>query len=755
VPTETRLSGTAARWRRRRANAAATARNTIPRRAATVVLARRIGGSVVPRHALGRTRWLPRQSAARPWYIREPVTNRAHWIRFRASFAALAAARLAVVLGACDSTTTPPDRDVRRVDAATDVSNDVAPSGVVRLDPAMAEIVLQADGTSTMQSFRVFFSAAAGSPESDVTTEAAIGLADISFATVVGNEVRQARHGGTTRVTATVRGAMGSATLHVRLVGDVVPMGVDPMLPTRFGSAMADPTPAAAPTLEYPLEGAIVPNNVPPMELQWTQVGDSNAYRVIARAGMDVDVTIYGTARELLVDRAVWLRVTTSVRDAPLTFRVEALSADGRTRRTGSTPVSITVAADTVDDSSIYYWESSSGSFRVLDWTTGTNRTLPTNSAAVNVAAGGGLCVACHTVSRDGRRYAFTTGNFSYGSLRLGTGDGGAPTYASMYEPESTTTRGYRASHGAFNPVETEGGPALLLTTAPTLGNNVAGHVRFQLFHPDTGAEVPSNLPAFIASLPASVGHDVLIPDWSDDAHRVVFSAYDSDAMGLTASTTGGPPVLVHAYVRILTDDAVAASIVEARVHVNEMGQFEFLEPRVLVQSPPNPSFDARDNNVLPVYSPGDGALVAFTRSTGWWPIRYQSDPTNNSGRIAIVRRSDAAVIELLRASGPPLTDSTWPQWSPHVGTRYAWLAFSSSRVYGHRMAPGSGFSPACVPQGHTLCKQMWITAIDLRATADGTPLVDPSAVPFWVPGQSFRASAVSPRWTVRALPPG
>src|SRR5207253_10592713 len=140
-----------------------------------------------------------------------------------------------------------------------------------------------------------------------------------------------------------------------------------------------------------------------------------------------------------------------------------------------------------------------------------------------------------------------------------------------------------------------------LLTTGDVVSNNAAGHVRLQLFDPDTGAEVPSDLAAMIASLPDDVGHDVLIPDWSDDGAAVVFSAYDSEAMGLTTAADGSE-VPTKAYVRILTDDAVSASIVEASVQYDSAtGAFHFANPRVLVRAGTDPSFDRRENNVLPV----------------------------------------------------------------------------------------------------------------------------------------------------------
>lgn len=623
-------------------------------------------------------------------------------------------------------------------------------SGTLRVVPSAADLELDAAGVSSTEAFSVFLTPTGSATENDVTADATFFLDDPTLAAITLNSVGSAHHGGSSTIRVSAHGASTTIPIHVQLKGQLILSGASSDLPTRFSTGTLDSTASALPRIEYPLASAVVPNNVPPMLVQWTQAADNSAYRVQFRSGADVDVSVFTTSREALAPLDLWHSITQSVRDASLEMIVEGLSDSGQLRQ--SAPVSITVASDRIDDSSIYYWESSSGSFRVLDFATGANRTLPSDSPAIATAASGGTCVACHSVSRDGRRYAYTTANFQYGLLRLDS-TSATTNYARVVEPGDARTVGKNASHGAFNPIEDSTRPAFLQTTGDIVERNTAGHVRLELIDPDTGATVPSNLEEFIASLPESVGHDVLIPDWSDDGHVVVFSAYDSEWTGTTATRGGGGgEETVSAHVRLLSDDAVAASIVEAAVDYNPTTMsFTFSSPHVLVQSPEHPSFDLRENNLLPALSP-DVGFVAFTRANGWWPIRFQEDATNNTGRIGLVRRTDGATIELLRASGEPLDDSTWPQWAPTMGARYAWLAFSSSRPYGHLMAPGVAVPASCIPQGHTLCKQMWVTAVDL-SSARAELLSDPSSVPFWIPGQNVSASAVSPRWTVRVIP--
>jgi hypothetical protein len=49
-------------------------------------------------------------------------------------------------------------------------------------------------------------------------------------------------------------------------------------------------------------------------------------------------------------------------------------------------------------------------------------------------------------------------------------------------------------------------------------------------------------------------------------------------------------------------------------------------------------------------------------------------------------------------------------------------------------------------------CKHLWITAIDREKLAKGT--VDPSAAPFFIPGQTLAAQYVSPQWTKAVIAP-
>jgi Tol biopolymer transport system component len=306
------------------------------------------------------------------------------------------------------------------------------------------------------------------------------------------------------------------------------------------------------------------------------------------------------------------------------------------------------------------------------------------------------------------------------------------------YKTKITPASSFRATYATFNPSESTQVSAMLVTVPDTVPMNTAGTVRLQLLDPETAQPVTSNLAQALAMIDPAVGSATVMPDWSPDGSFVVFSAYDSS----------------QNFVRDLGDDIVAASLVEMPVSWTSAGGFTFGSPKTLVSATGAAAApDTGPNNFLPTISP-DGSAVAFTRSAGWWSLKTQSSPFNLSGQIMLVRRSDGQVFELAKGSNGAGTtvNSTWPQWAPTVGNKYAWLAYASERPYGHLMTTKNPVSCGGLVQGQVLCKHLWVTAIDLSKLANGT--ADPSQAPFWIPAQTLGAQYVSPQWTKAVLGP-
>jgi len=535
--------------------------------------------------------------------------------------------------------------------------------------------------------------------------------------------------GGQSPVTALLAGVAGTATLVVKATGNTYLGGTTAASVAAFSAATPDPAPADAPALEYPLAGAVLPGNLPPIDFQWTLgAADNNLFRIHVTSPSVLDVALYTSAQDLLADAATWKSIAASVPDQPVTVTVDA-TGSAKLLRT-SAPRTLTLASDTIDDSAIYVWETSTGTFRVLDMANGTDIPLPNNSPQL---AAGNPCSGCHRVSRDGTRFSFTymgATNFEFGSLQYsGTGDAG--TFSQKIAPSSA----FAGTYATFNPLESTQVPAMLVTQPDLVAQNTPGSVRLELRNPDTNVVVPSNLATMLGALGLpNPGQATSMPDWSADGSFVVFAAYNSGKN----------------FVRDLGDDIVLGSIVEAPVSYAG-GTFTFGAPKVLVAADSANDASTGANNFLPAISP-DGTAVAFTRAAGWWSIETQQSLINLSGQIMLVRRSDGTVFPLVNGSNGAGTtlSSTWPQWAPTLGQRYGWLAYGSERPYGHLLTPANHSCGGLV-QGQASCKQLWIMAIDLKKLATGT--ADPSLPPFWIPVQSINAQYVSPQWTKAVIP--
>ena len=608
---------------------------------------------------------------------------------------------------------------------AGDAGSDAAATFALRVDPPTDTETVTIGLQNKSVQFHAFRKDSPAAQEVDVTSQVAWSVNDALIASPAGGGAFGLLGvGGVTKVIASLQGVQASADLTVKATGNAFTAGTDASSVQTFASATPDGNVANAPALEYPLDGVVLPGNLPPIDFQWTQASDNNLYRVHVTTTNTLDVYLYTTSLDALFDTATWTPVMLSARDTPATWTVDATGPTKLLRT--SAPRTMTPTSDTIDNSAIYVWQSSTGTFHVIDMIKETDVVLPTNAPALQPNQ---PCAGCHRISRDGKRFAYTFngGNFEFGALSF---DSTAKSFQQTIAPQTA----YRATYATFNPLESSQVPAMLVTEPDNVAQNTPGTVRLDLRNPDTGAIVTSNIATMLASLTKpNPGGATSMPDWSPDGSFVVFAAYNSDLN----------------YVRLLGDDIVLSSIVEAPVSFSN-GAFTFGAPKVLVAANSSDNPDTGQNNLLPAISP-DGSVVAFTRAAGWWSIKTQTSLLNLSGQIAMVRRSDGQVIELVNGSNGAGTtlSSTWPQWAPTLGKKYAWLAYASERPYGHLLTPQNKSCGSMV-QGQGSCKQLWVMAIDLTKMASGT--ADPSFAPFWITGQSIHAQYVSPQWTKAVL---
>jgi hypothetical protein len=600
---------------------------------------------------------------------------------------------------------TDPDTGVR-LDAAADRgpavdrprSNDLGPvrdAIAIReltrivVDPPAATVVSR-NGAAATQSFAVVgtFNDGTTRPLANGTWSMPVSLAAAVDANT-GVVTAGGRAGGVIELTVRVPGPGGAelsatAAVTVRaersvLVDRLVPDVVDHFAP----AAVTDRARQA--TLRYPLDRAVIPTNLPAPDVQWEGGAAGDFYRVrIQKPHVEVNAYLQHTGAAFgyhwPVDPEAWRALLESDPVDPLQITVERWDGAMRQRIAGES-ISLRVAR-AVLSGTIYYWDLSNGRLNRLDALTGA-RSL-TIASPPSRAADGSRCIACHTVSRDGR----------YLSAELWDGDGPSATFD------------LTSSELSRDPAPTVYGPRddlryLFSSFSPDSNYLVINRGNsMQLLDRAAGTVVPgSGLPTEHAA------H----PDWSPDGMSVAlitntnmgwavdFTRGDLAVVPRTATTTFGALRVVH---RGTTDAAPAAGSLVTDAH--------------------------------PSFSP-DSRWIAFQHGTN---SRGGNEGTHYPGRLEMASADatpDTPSLVLANANGSGEPSSYWPNFSPFDQGGYFWVAFYSRRDYGNAQVGTRG----------SRRRQIWVAAITNRPAAGA----DPSQVPYWLPGQDTALENMSAYW--------
>lgn len=132
-----------------------------------------------------------------------------------------------------------------------------------------------------------------------------------------------------------------------------------------------------------------------------------------------------------------------------------------------------------------------------------------------------------------------------------------------------------------------------------------------------------------------------------------------------------------------------------------------------------------------PTWTP-DSTQIAFGHGDG-------SRSETRQGDLFIMGADGSSVTQLTVASSGA-RDDFQPRFSPFTQGGYFWLSFLSRRIYGN---PEIGNSTSAVGRR----QQIWVTAVRVGAAATE----DPSAVPYWLPGQDPHSANISAFWAPRA----
>lgn len=475
--------------------------------------------------------------------------------------------------------------------------------------------------------------------------------------------------GGTVTVTAAYDGKTANATMNVVLKFSVSSTGgPSPSLfdPTKV-TVSGDPT--KAPSFIYPSTGTMFPQNVYKILFQWRRAG-LGAFEVKFE-GPGVSVAVYtdGTNPTCTfaatdagcweADLATWTWIASTL--AGRTAKVTVTGADPANPGTLYVSKSIDALFSKNDvPGAIYYWSTTVAGVRkaTVSDAKPTNFLTPTQT---------GQCVACHTLSRNGKR--------------LGADVGGEKEWIAEVGPTFP--------------------PPILVKKDPS-GSDIANS--WMTFSPDTARHVTSAKGLLIlrddkgkalgkgpnGSIPLGGGFGQM-PDWSPDGKFLVFAK---------SSAAGGRKVAAGTIaIMPWNGDDTFGSVIE------------------LVKSS-----GSADNNYFPMFAPTSD-WIAYGHSTG-------SSEKEADSQLRLVAVTGGTPYELTTANtivndGVKLTgiSNNQPTWAPKTEDGVMWVAFQSKRDYGVVLGAGSKYGAGK--------NQLWLAAIDVSKLGKGDPSFPAFRLPF------------------------
>ncbi|MGO9834136.1 MAG: hypothetical protein ACLP1X_07980 [Polyangiaceae bacterium] len=355
--------------------------------------------------------------------------------------------------------------------------------------------------------------------------------------------------------------------------------------------------------------------------------------------------------------------------------------------------------------------------------------TSPTLIAGVPSAGTGTGCRVCHTVSADGK------------SLVTQASNGNASDYSNtvFIDLANDTTGGAGTSLAtrdlAFPALYKDG--SLLVSGS---GGMINGDNSSKLYALPAGTPV-----AGVTGLPADL--QASLPAFSPDGNHVSFNFW-----------AGSFPMDAGA----LMSDRISLGILDFD------GTATFSNPRILY-TPANStggepavtysSFFPNSAGVvfeLELANPANAWGYTWNGNTGelWWVdvasgMAHRLDQLNGYDAMGNIYLPDNAGGAATHTAAQDVTLNYEPTVNPIASGGYAWVVFTSRRMYGNvaQLTPWVS-DPRQYPWlDEVTDKKLWVAAVDLNAT----PGTDPSHPAFYLPAQELHAGNARGYWSVEA----
>ncbi|HVH45612.1 MAG TPA: MopE-related protein, partial [Labilithrix sp.] len=358
------------------------------------------------------------------------------------------------------------------------------------------------------------------------------------------------------------------------------------------------------------------PVNVSHIRHEWVAGGTNSLFRLTFE-GSKTTVTIYTAKAEWEPTEEQWDWIAESNRGGSVVLTVSGLDSTAPQQVWQSKSITLLYSAVEVEGA-LYYWSTgSAGIMKAL-----VSDRIPEKFYTDPTATDANTCVACHTLSRDGKRLAV-----NYGGEKLK--EVSVPARAPIVPATGAPTRD--GGWSTFSP----DGKQLLLASKGVL----------TLLDSDTGAPIgPSS-----GVVPLG-GKLATHPDWSALGDKVVVS---------------------------LVTKAGNKDVEGGSIAIIPYANGTWGSPQIIVQSTA-----ASDNNFFPVFSP-DSKYIAYVHADGSSKDEVTSIlrlvPTAGGAPIEMTRLNR----RVNNADGVMKVGDSMPTWAPSTKPGVFWLAFSSVRAYG------------------------------------------------------------------------